>query len=116
MNGHKITEVGRTTTGRCRQCNREAQQQRYAERRGVYGDRQRRYDEALAANEGQECCAICGALESNKIDTRRLNVDHDHETDKIRGLLCGLCNVGLGAFKDDVELLIKAINYLKERT
>ena len=45
---------------------------------------------------------------------RRLAVDHDHKTGKIRGLLCISCNVGLGHFQDDVELLRSAILYLQE--
>ena len=62
-------------------------------------------------------CAICGGLGVNK---NYLTVDHDHQccdSDKscgkcLRGLLCNLCNVGLGAFKDNLELLKKAIVYL----
>jgi hypothetical protein len=65
-------------------------------------------------------CAICGNPETRKntyqkdgID--RLSVDHNHETGKIRGLLCHRCNIGIGIFMDNEELLTKAINYLKER-
>lgn len=45
---------------------------------------------------------------------RRLFVDHCHKTNKIRGLLCINCNNGLGAFKDNVFSLNRAIQYLKE--
>jgi hypothetical protein len=38
--------------------------------------------------------------------------DHDHSTMKHRGWLCSACNTGLGKFRDDVQLLNKAINYL----
>ena len=47
-----------------------------------------------------------------------LVVDHSHDTGKIRALLCGNCNLGLGNFQDDSNVLQKAIEYLhihKER-
>ena len=46
---------------------------------------------------------------------RELSVDHNHETNKIRGLLCHHCNIGLGNFRDSTTLLSVAIEYL-ERT
>lgn len=44
----------------------------------------------------------------------KLLVDHCHTTGKIRGLLCNKCNVALGSFKDNIEVLQKAIDYLKQ--
>lgn len=41
-------------------------------------------------------------------------LDHDHGTGNPRGFLCRSCNVGLGHFKDNVEVLNSAINYLKK--
>jgi hypothetical protein len=58
-------------------------------------------------------CAICG-IEATELK-RELNVDHNHETNKIRGLLCHHCNIGLGNFRDSTTLLSVAIEYL-ERT
>ena len=52
-------------------------------------------------------CAICRCVLDKKF-----HVDHIHNTEKIRGLLCRLCNVGLGHFGDSVELLQKAREYL----
>ena len=56
-------------------------------------------------------CAICG-IHMFKLN-RRLAVDHDHKTGKIRSLLCHKCNVALGHFNDDMELLRNAYEYLK---
>lgn len=53
-------------------------------------------------------CAIC---KEEPLD-RALAVDHCHETDKIRGLLCMNCNTGLGKFKDSISLLQQALSYL----
>ena len=44
---------------------------------------------------------------------RKVNVDHDHNNNKIRGLLCHGCNVGLGYFRDNAELLRRAATYVE---
>lgn len=55
-------------------------------------------------------CLIC----KQELCEKTKRVDHCHSTGKIRGLLCNLCNVGLGAFKDNIESLQNAIVYLKK--
>ena len=55
-------------------------------------------------------CAIC---KTNLEMEKRTHLDHDHNTGKIRGILCWNCNGGLGNFSDDIERLKSAINYLK---
>jgi len=52
-------------------------------------------------------CAICGRCAD------KLFVDHDHATNQVRELLCPQCNSGLGFFRDDSEILERAIIYLK---
>jgi hypothetical protein len=54
-------------------------------------------------------CAICGNPPSIN---GRLYVDHNHETNSIRGLLCVKCNSGLGMFNDDIVLIKKSLKYL----
>lgn len=58
------------------------------------------------------CCKICNVHQSKM--TRRISVDHCHETGKIRGLLCDKCNVAIGMLKDNISLLESAILYLKK--
>lgn len=69
-----------------------------------------RFEYAQLLVKQNNCCAICG-IEATQLQ-RELGVDHNHDTDQIRGLLCAHCNFGLGNFKDDVELLKLAIEYL----
>lgn len=68
------------------------------------------YERMLAAQGGG--CACCGA-KVNK-SGRRLGVDHDHRTGKVRGILCHHCNAGIGHFGDDPERLRLAIAYLEK--
>lgn len=60
-------------------------------------------------------CVICGKKETKKNQYRltHLAVDHDHETEKIRGLLCHNCNVALGMVKEDIVILEKMKQYLQ---
>jgi len=61
-------------------------------------------------------CAICGCKAghtSKRGIKARFAVDHSHRTGRIRGLLCGRCNRGLGFFGDSVKNLQSAIRYLK---
>jgi hypothetical protein len=60
------------------------------------------------------CCAICKKHVSQQ--KRRLSVDHNHVTGKVRALLCDNCNGGIGKLMDDPDLVLKAYEYLKEFT
>lgn len=74
-----------------------------------YGITLKQYDEML--EQQNEVCAICGEVNLNG---KLLCVDHDHQTGKVRGLLCDSCNHVLGMGKENVDRLAKAILYLKK--
>lgn len=73
-----------------------------------YGLTIAQYDEMLASQDG--VCAICHRVCNSG---RRLSVDHNHSTGAVRGLLCGLCNKGLGSFRDDPSLMREAARYVE---
>jgi len=86
----------------CSECNRVG-------RLGLnFNITQVQYDLLLEKQNG--VCAICGKTpnENNQL----LSVDHNHETSKVRGLLCSNCNTAIGMLKDNSKLLRKASNYL----
>lgn len=59
-------------------------------------------------------CAICGSDKSgNNKFAKNFSIDHCHKTKKVRGLLCNSCNRGIGLFKDNIDILLKAVEYLK---
>ena len=66
------------------------------------------YNDMFISQEGK--CAICGRHQSDF--KRRLAVDHDHNTGKVRGLLCQRCNYGIGYFQENTEILENVIRYL----
>lgn len=78
---------------------------KFAKRKAKYGLSKDQYLALLTAQNGT--CNICGSWRGED-----LRVDHDHDTGKVRSLLCEQCNSGLGMFKEDPERLRKAIEYL----
>ena len=119
----------------CRKCTREYQQsEKYKKTKRRYGKKyyasesnkenitsnamKRRYgisiedyEEMLKKQKG--ACAICGKKECIPCygKVRRLSIDHEHRTGKVRGLLCSNCNLLLRAV-EDTEFLIRAQMYL----
>ncbi len=66
-------------------------------------------EEMLQAQGGK--CPICEKqLEEGRGGT---SIDHDHSTKRVRGILCGTCNVMLGDFQEDLNILQSAVSYLK---
>jgi len=112
QNGHRSAKY-------CRECckkqglvrwHAKPQLDRQASRSYKYGITPEDFKQMFEAQQGK--CAICNEEPKTK---RGLHVDHDHETGKVRGLLCHGCNVALGSFKEDVTLLNKAIEYLRSK-
>ena len=70
--------------------------------------------EAILCAQGNKC-AICrmDLSESGTLKDRNSQVDHDHATGRVRGILCRTCNVGIGHLKENVGILEAAIVYLK---
>lgn len=62
------------------------------------------------------CCAICKSKSSGRLIKGKeavWNIDHDHETGKVRGILCIHCNTALGIAKESIERLYAMIDYIK---
>jgi hypothetical protein len=85
----------------------------YQEQRGTrirsYGISVEDYDEMLESQGGG--CYICGIGPVG----RALDIDHDHRTGKVRGLLCSNHNRALGLLGDDPDLLLAAHTYLVQQ-
>ena len=81
---------------------------------GRYGLTLDDYRKLLEQQDGK--CLICG-IEHRDEPRSRLVIDHDHDkgATHVRGLLCGLCNIGIGAFRDSPEYLRAAADYLERR-
>src|SRR5574341_847409 len=101
---------------RCKDCTRAAQTRFNHSERGRllhfaahlkadHGLTIEQFNLLVAAQGGK--CAICGVTPS-----KRLVVDHDHSTRKVRGLLCDNCNLMLGQARDSRSVLAAAISYL----
>lgn len=107
----------------CKQCNVEyngaySKENRHIQRNArlkrQFGISIKEYNEILTRQDGK--CLICGNVPENSNGKRKLAVDHDHKTGNNRGLLCSNCNVGLGNFRDNPDLLRKAVCYLEEKS
>lgn len=72
-----------------------------------YGITAAEYNALVHEQDGR--CAICREPPKG---SRGLHIDHDHATGRVRGLLCGPCNMGVGQFRDSDDLLNNAITYL----
>lgn len=99
---NKTARTGRQRV--CRSCFLASVRSNFYRR--TYGISVAEYDAMLAHQKG--VCFFCGGVDSSG---RRLAVDHDHVTGRVRGLLCTKCNHAVARF-DGVELVQKLIDYL----
>lgn len=97
----------------CKNCsNKKSEQRKLYEKfynlENKYGITKEEY--IKLHNKQNGCCAICNKPES--VLGKSLSLDHCHTTNKIRGLLCTNCNLGIGYLKDSIEYLNNSIRYL----
>jgi hypothetical protein len=112
-----VDAKGRRTNKQCKNCHKASCRERWhsrdwldrwASRNYLYGVKKEFLVELYKRQEGK--CKICGVKPSTQ---RGLHVDHCHTTGTVRGLLCHGCNTGIGAMKENPEILSKAIEYLR---
>lgn len=121
VHGHDTYLTGRYSNGACKVCDRKRHKEFYHsnpdyqyntnvkyKRFGRYGITSEQYDTLLVNQQNK--CQMCQTSQENL--KRTLSVDHDHKTGKIRGLLCGACNLILGLAKDNSKVLQAGIEYL----
>lgn len=107
--GHVMKYCGKEINGRwrCYECYKITS--RAMRLRNCYGLTIQEADSLIVKQKDK--CAICKQKNSSN---RRLHIDHNHNTGKIRELLCSHCNQGLGHFKDNIASLTQAIKYLEK--
>ncbi|WP_082903757.1 endonuclease VII domain-containing protein [Devosia elaeis] len=113
IHGHWERFVSSNNCVECDRLARERRKERAKELRLVreYGITSEGRD-SLAASQGNRC-AIC---EEPFNDLRSMHVDHCHDTGKVRGILCSLCNQAIGLLKENASVIRKAADYVQEHS
>lgn len=139
-NPQPISNFGKNKKGKgglychCKPCHRLQGRNRYNKpggREAKHRDQVRKYWPHLSRDEAyveykkletkqNNLCDICAKFET-EVDkkfskVKYLNVDHCHKTGKVRALLCGKCNRGIGQLQDCPDICTKAANYLKKHS
>jgi len=105
---------------RCRSCQLEANKEyaknnpdasRHRNLKYKYGVTKEDYDRMFKEQNG--VCGICKQAETS-IRSLYLSIDHNHETGKVRGLLCRNCNSALGKLKDSIERMKAMIEWMEK--
>ena len=112
-----VDKDGRRTNKVCRECHKQGCKERWHKRSWLDRWSSRYYLYGVTKQflldlyeEQQGRCKICGMEPET---TRGLHIDHCHKTGVVRGLLCGGCNTGIGSLKEDPNIFLKAIEYLR---
>mgnify|MGYP000933626974 CR=1 FL=1 len=120
----KNPRKGKAFTAQCERCHQEFNYV-YRQRHRTVCDLCRKHDNAwhaygLTGPQAEDlrsrgACDICGT-DSPGGRYGRWHIDHDHETGKVRGLLCSPCNTSLGLLGDDPARIRRAAEYLERNT
>jgi hypothetical protein len=111
----------RGKTGTCKVCHEKPlanrkrpshPQKRNTRLRYRYHITEDQFHNLIESQDGK--CAIC-QRDIVQVTNMNAQVDHNHKTGEVRGVLCFNCNNGLGKFKDNPELLQSAIRYLNSK-
>ena len=114
-----VEEVLGKTRIKCKYCGADAEPRRWKQTQQYWStprqcmackNFKRRHGFTLTPSDREylssmNSCQICGVSSD-------LAIDHDHKTNRIRGMLCRRCNTTLGKFNEDISLFRKIINYL----
>jgi len=96
----KSVESGLSSS--CKDCKR------FSKIKNNYGIDKKDYLNLLKIQNNK--CKIC---KEKLLNNKDIHLDHCHNSNIIRGILCNYCNVGLGMFKDNINLLLNAAEYLQ---
>ena len=102
---HKNRLQGDGLKNRCKACITQA------ERLRKYGTSAKEFQKILTKQHGR--CRLCRLVFARAKRQTKPNVDHCHKTGRVRGLLCGTCNAGIGLLKESPKLLRLAASYME---
>lgn len=118
LNSALDSKKGRSWNPRCKPCVNKLQKQKYKENPEVKKNFHLKYLYGISLDiykdkleEQGNVCAICKSPTSNGRGVY-FHVDHNHETNQIRGLLCHHCNFMIGYSRENIEVLEAAVEYL----
>lgn len=76
----------------------------------VYKLTSEKYNQILKQQKNR--CAVCN-IKFSKLSSKLIHIDHNHKTDKVRGLLCHKCNLALGLLCEDIKIIESLLRYME---